>query len=80
MLGKKKKKVNFSIPFQRRENVIDLFKLIRNLLTSLKNLLFEQITLPKLSPVGDLITYCLFLRAVPFTVHAHVTPFETATE
>lgn len=41
------------------EDVIDLFKLKRNFLTSLKKLLFEQITLPKLSPVGDLITYCL---------------------
>jgi len=57
---KKKKKVNFSIPLQMGENVIDLLKLKRNFLTSLKNLLFEQITLPKLSPVGDLITYCLF--------------------
>lgn len=41
------------------ENVIDLFKLKRNFLTSLKTLFFEQIALPKLSPVGDLITYCL---------------------
>lgn len=55
----KKNNVNFSIPLQMGKNVIDLFKLKRNFLTSLKNLLFEQIALPKLSPVGDLITYCL---------------------
>lgn len=55
----KKNNVNFSIPLQVGENVIDLFKLKRNFLTSLKNLLFEQIALPKLSPVGDLIAYCL---------------------
>lgn len=42
------------------ENVIDLFKLRGNFLPSLNNLLFEQIALPKLPPVGDLITYCLF--------------------
>lgn len=73
----KKKKVNFSIPLQMGENVIDLFKLQRNFLPSLKNLLFEQIALPKLSPVGDLITV---LRAVSFPVHVHGIPFETAIE
>lgn len=41
------------------KNFIDLFKLKRNFLTSLKDL-FEHITLPKLSPVGDLISYCLY--------------------
>lgn len=57
---KKKKKVNFSLSFQMGENVIDLFKLQRHFLPHLKNLLFEQIALRKLPPLGDLITYCLF--------------------
>lgn len=59
MLAKKKKKVNFSIPLQMGENVIDLFELQGNFLPSLKNSLFEQIALPKLPPVGELTTDCL---------------------